>query len=445
MKHSHRIMRGCVSVALAGWSVSGSAAGFALIEQNASGLGNAYAGQAASAQDASTVFFNPAGMSKLQGNQLVVVGNAIRPSAQFLNASSGLAAAQVRLGDNGPDAGGWAYVPNFYFASSLTSQISVGVGVNTPFGLKTDYNSTWAGRFYAIKSDLKTYNVNPSIAYKLSDGVALGAGINFQRATVELTNNVNYSGAAFAAGGLPALGAVGGAGVEGLAKLTGADNAWGFNVGALFNPTPDTQIGLTYRSSLSYKLSGSVAFSNRPALLAAALPDGGISADLKLPASVSIALTSKLSPKWDLLADASWAQWSSFQNLTVLRSTGVLLSTVPENWRDSWRVGAGLNYHYNDSWTSRIGVAFDQTPVPEAFRTPRIPDNDRTWLAIGGQYKITKQNVIDFGYAHLWVRGAPVNLPASTYPAGTNQSNGTLAGNYSNKVDLVSVQYTHSF
>ena len=445
MSSGNRLMQMCVAATLAGGSASALASGFALIEQNASGLGNAYAGQAAVAADASTVFYNPAGMSKLQGTQLVVVGNAIRPSAQFSNGGSGPAAAQVRVGGDGPDAGSWAYIPNVYLTTSLSPQWSVGIGVNAPFGLKTEYDPTWAGRFYAIKSDLKTYNINPSVSFKVSDSIALGAGLNYQRATAELTNNVNYSGAAFAAGGAPALAAAGGPGVEGLAKLSGSDNAWGFNLGALFDVSPDTRIGLAYRSSISYKLSGTVSFANRPALLAAGLPDGAITADIKMPASVSIAVSSKLTPKWDLLADMSWTQWSSFQNLAPVRSSGALLSTTPENWRNSWRAGIGLSHHYNESWTSRIGVAFDQTPVPDAYRTARIPDNDRTWLAVGGQYKFSRQDTVDFGYAHLWVNGGSVSLPASTYPAGANLSSGTLVGNYSNKVDIVSIQYMHAF
>jgi len=152
-----------LGLALAGFADLGQAAGFALVEQNASGLGNAYAGQAASAQDASTIFFNPAGMTLLPDAQLVVAGHLIQPSAKF----SGTFSAPVGGGQGG-DAGGLAFVPNLYFALPLTSSVSLGVGINAPFGLKTDYDAGWVGRFQALKSDLKTINVNPSIAWKLN-------------------------------------------------------------------------------------------------------------------------------------------------------------------------------------------------------------------------------------------------------------------------------------
>ena len=202
-----------VSAALVGTSTTASAAGFALIELNASGMGNAYAGQAASAQDASTIFFNPAGMTQLPGRQVVGAIHAISPQANFNNAgTTTLAPLQTRLGSNGGDAGGLAFVPNMYLSWQLTPRVFVGAGVNVPFGLKTDYSPEWMGRFHGITSEVRTINVNPSIAFKVSDALSLGFGINYQRVEATLTNAVNYSAAAFGAGGAPLLTAIGGGG-----------------------------------------------------------------------------------------------------------------------------------------------------------------------------------------------------------------------------------------
>lgn len=429
------------SVASALLAISGSvtASGFALIEQSGSGLGNAYAGGAASAEDASTLFFNPAGMSRLNGKQIAVAAHAIRPSAKFSNSTSTTAALQTALGGTGGDAGDWALVPNAYFVTEVGPQLRFGLAVNAPFGLQTEYDATWMGRFQAIKSKIETINLNPSVSYQASDKVSIGAGLNYQRIKGNLTSAVNYSAAAFSAGGAGLLGAIGGAGVEGQSIIDGSDSAWGYNFGVLFNPSAETRIGLAYRSEIKYNLNGTVAFTNRPALLGAGIPDGAVSLAIKMPDSFSASAFHQLNSKWDVMGDLSWTGWSVFQQLKVDRASGANLITVPENWRDTWRVSGGANYHYNDQWTTRIGVAFDQTPTSDTYRTARIPDGDRTWLALGGQYKPSKGSAVDFGYAHLFVDGASIS--DSQAAAGK----GNLIGSYKNSVDILSVQYTHNF
>lgn len=425
---------------LTGYSLGAGAAGFALIEQSGSGLGNAFAGGAASAEDASTIFYNPAGLTRLPGRQFVVALHAIDPSAKFSNAGSTSAPLQTP-GGNGGDAGDLGWVPNLYYAMDINPKLKFGLGINAPFGLKTEYDPTWIGRFQAIRSEVKTYNVNPSLAYKVNDTVSVGAGINYQHISAELTNAVNYSAAIFAAGASPLVcGAPACPGIEGQARVTGSDNAWGFNLGALFQVNPDTRVGVAYRSSISYRLSGgNVTFSNRPVLLAAALPDGAVTADVRMPDSFSLSVFHQLNPKWDLMADLSWTGWSSFKNLTVVRSNGTVLSTTPENWRDTYRLSFGANYRYSDALTWRGGIAYDQTPVRDAFRTARIPDNDRTWLAVGGQYKVSKAGAVDVSYAHLFVKNSSINNNQAAAGAGI------LVGNYDNEVNILSVQYTHNF
>ena len=449
MKIFRKVIAVSVSVALVGTTTSAGAAGFALIEQNASGLGNAYAGQAASAQDASTIFYNPAGMTLLPGRQVVGAINAIGPKVQFNNTGTTLAPLQTSLGSNGGNAGDWAYVPNGYLSWQLTPSVWVGLGLNAPFGLKTEYSPEWMGRFHGITSEIKTININPSIAFKVNEAVSLGFGVNYQRITATLSNAVNYSAAAFGAGGAPLLGAVGGAGVEGVAKVQGDDNSWGYNAGAMFTLSPATRVGLAYRSSISHHLSGTVGFTNRPALLAGGIPDGGVTADIKLPDTASVSLFHKVNPQWDILADATWTNWSTVQSLNIVRTTGVLLASTPLNYKDSWRVSLGGNYHVNDAWTLRGGVAYDQTPVPDFDRTVRIPDGSRTWLALGGQYRISKDTAVDFGYAHLFVSDPSINQCSAAQAAANIAlvcaGKNTVTGNYSNNVNIVSLQVRMNF
>ncbi len=444
-----------VSAALVGTTTTASAAGFALIEQNASGLGNAYAGQAASAQDASTIFFNPAGMTLLPGRQVVGAVNLILPSGKFNNTRSTAAGGGFTLaGGNGGDAGALAAVPNMYLSWQINPAWFVGVGVNAPFGLATEYDAGWLGRFHAIKSEIKTINVNPSVAFKVSDNFSIGAGVNWQRAEAEITKAVNYTAVA-AASGSAALAAAVGASNEGSNKIDGNDSSWGFNLGILFKPQPNTTIGVSYRSAMNHTLSGSVVYNNRPAAITGALAipalfnqvgDGPITAKLKLPASYSFAVKHQVNSKWDLLADATRTQWSSIQSLDIIRSTGTALENVPFQWKDTWRFGLGVNYRYDDAWTLRGGVAFDKSPVDDVYRIPRLPDEDRTWVSFGAQYRITKQGAIDFGYAHLFVKDPSVNLSGlPALPANLVAGRGALVGNYNSQVNIVSLQYRHSF
>lgn len=357
-----RLMLG---LALAGFADLAQAAGFALIEQNASGLGNAYAGQAASAQDASTVFFNPAGMALLPDTQVVVSGHLIQPSAKF----SGRFSPPVGGGQGG-DAGGVAFVPNLYFVHPLTRDIHLGVGINAPFGLKTDYDAGWVGRFQALKSEIKTINVNPSIAWKISDQLALGAGLDIQRIEATLSNNISVPGS--------------------LMTVKGDDYGWGYNLGLLWQAALDTRVGLAYRSKVAYTLEGHLTAN-------AVLPSGDVTADVTMPASASLSVFHKLSPSVDLLADVTWTGWNAFDRLAIVYTTlPVPLPATQENWKDSWRYSLGATWHRDSAWSWRAGIAYDETPVPDAFRTPRIPDESRTWLAVGGAISARREKLDRF-------------------------------------------------
>ncbi len=390
-------------VAVLGWmgvQAGAGASGFALVEQNASGLGNAYAGQAASAQDASTVFYNPAGLLRIEGNQVVVAGHLIETSAKLTNNGSTLGA----LG-NGGDLGGHAFLPSFYYAGDLKPGFKWGIGVNAPFGLKTEYTTPWAGQTQGVTSHIKTINVNPSLAWLYNDKVSVGMGIDYQKAEVSLSSSVTA----------PAVNVV---------KLRGDDDAWGYNLGMLVKLDNNTRLGVAYRSELKYHLSGR----------ATGPVNGAIAANLTTPASASLSLFNRLNERWDILTDLTWTGWSSFDKLAT---TGAVTVLVPEDWNDTVRLSVGANYRKSDAWTWRVGVAYDQNPVPDAeHRTVRLPDTDRTWLAFGGQYKMSDKGWIDFGYAHLFMRDASINHLEAPI---------RVKGQYQGQINIVSAQYTHTF
>jgi len=406
---SHRVNRLAAGLTLAGCTHLAHAAGFALIEQNASGLGNAYAGAAAVAQDASTVYFNPAGMTLLPDRQVVVAGHLIKPKAEF----SGTVSPAVGGGQGG-DAGDWALVPNAYVAFLLTPDVHLGLGLNSPFGLKTEYDPDWTGRYQAIDSEVKTININPSIAYKVSDTLSLGAGVNLQWIEATLTHRQPL--------GVPPAPVP-------LMEIKGDDYGWGYNLGALWQLTPATRIGLSYRSEVDYTLDGT---SSTTAPVVGML-NGPVTAEVTLPDSASLSLFHGLSSTWDLLADVTWTGWSDFDDLPI---QGTVNKTTVENWENILRYSLGATWHMDDKLSLRGGIAYDEAPVSDVDRTPRIPDGARTWVAVGGQYRLSKQSVIDFGYAHLFVNA----------PGLQSSDNGTtLNGEYDSAVDILSAQLTLSF
>ena len=443
------ILRSAVTAALLAMAGQAGASGFALIEQG-SGLGNAFAGGAAAAEDATTVFFNPAGMSRLADSQISVGGAFIKPSAKYSGTISGVSFQTAGTGTGG-DAGSLAFVPNLYYTTGLDDKTHLGVGINSPFGLQSQYDSTWMGRFQAVKSKLQTVNLNPSVSYDVSDTLSIGAGVSYQHITGDLTSQTNYAAAVYSAQlkagattTAAATAAAAYAGQEGLGTITGSDSGWGYNFGALFKLSEQTRAGLAYRSQVKYKLSGSATFANRPAALATALADQAVTLDITMPDSFSMSAFHQYNDKLEVMADATWTGWSVFQKLDVKKMDGTSLgAATPENWKNTWRVSAGTSYHYNEQWTARAGVAYDQSPVPDAYRTVRIPDSDRTWLALGGQYKPSQASTLDFGYAHLFVKNGTMNQSAAANPELSGK--GYLIGSYSNSVDIVSVQYGYRF
>jgi len=388
-----------------------NAAGFALAEQSASGMGNAYAGAAAIAEDASTIFFNPAGMTYIDGTQAVGALHLIKPNAEFKNRGTlGV------MGDDGPNAGDLAFVPNFYFMTELTPSIKAGIGVNVPFGLKTEYDDQWLGRFQAVKSELKTININPSIAFKVSDQLSLGLGVSAMWAEAELTRQV------FTGGPEPEV------------RIKGDDWGFGFNLGAIYQATADTRVGIAYRSKVKQELDGKAKFE---APLAGLSTD--VTAKVDLPESFSASVFSRLNSKWDLMADVTWTRWSRFQELRILRNNGTTLTVTPENWENTMRYSIGINYHYSDTVKLRAGLAYDAEAIKDEFRTARIPGNDRKWLSLGAGWKVTPVSTLDIGYSHLFVSDAKIddNQLAS--------GNGRLTGDFEGSADILSLQYTHQF
>ncbi len=436
------------------------AAGFQLNETSASGLGTAFAAGAAEAADASTLWSNVAGMARLGESQASGTLHLITPSLKFRNVASRPATGQG-LGGSGGDAGGTAPVPNVYVAKPLDNGLSIGLGVTAPWGLVTEYDDGWVGRFQAIKSSIETININPSLAWKASDRVSVGLGLNVQHMKAEFTNQVNYAGALLNAAvlggvvpGSPAFTAIATAAnrLESRARVTGSDTGYGWNAGLMFDLDDRSRIGIGYRSSVKYRLDGMARFAN-PAVAAPlaglaaavnglALYDGRITSDVEIPAVLNLSYFTRLDDRWDLMVDAQWTQWSTVRNLTFLRADGSVLQDTPENFKNSWKLAFGANYRYNPQWTLRGGIAFDQSPVQRAFLTPRLPDGDRTWLTLGARYTISPKLAVDFGAAYIFVKKTLIDHAGGTPNLAAN---GLVNGYYDSRTVILSAQLNYVF
>ena len=249
-----------------------AASGFQLLEENASGLGNAYAGSAAVAENAGTIFYNPAGMTQLKDREISVGAAAIGPSFKFSN--SGSSAGAFTTAGTGGDAGSWSYVPNAYLSWALNKDLYLGVGLSAPFGLETKYSSPWIGSAQSNSFSIETMNINPSIAYRVSDTVSLGGGVSYQHI------DAKYQRAAATA--LPATATV---------TATLAGDAWGWNVGGLFTLSQATKVGVSYRSTVSYDTTGNIVTSGIPIPGADAANTSAAKASLKLPDTAILSLT----------------------------------------------------------------------------------------------------------------------------------------------------------
>jgi long-chain fatty acid transport protein len=401
-------------------------AAFALYETGVSGLGNAYAGAAAVAEDSTTVWWNPAGMARLpKGKHLAFAGAVVAPSTEFSNSGS-VPPTGRPLGSEGGDASSSAFIPSAFFAMDFDPKWSFGVSISVPFGQKTEYSSDWIGRFQGISAEIKSININPAVSYKFSDALSVGFGVSYLTATIETLTGVNLVTA------------------EGQNSSKVDGDGWGFNIGALFSFSPATRLGVHYRSSVKLDLDGDTTFTGTPPQLA----NGPVKLEVKTPDSLAVSVAHRMNDKIELLGDVTWWQWSKIQTVPLVRTNnGQQVGAFVFNFDDSIRVSIGANYKLDNAWTLKFGVAYDQTPVPSAEqRTVRLPDNDRYWLSAGAKWQMSKSGALDFGYSFIQVKDADIRNNQGTGVASlTAPQNGFVSGTYKATVNVFGVQYQHSF
>lgn len=405
------------------------AAGFQLLEQNASGLGNAYAGSAAVAENAATVFFNPAGMTRLETTEFSAGVTPILTSFKFHNNGSSI--GFLGNAGEGGDAGGWAFVPNAYLSHAMTPDLFVGIGLSVPFGLKTEYDEPWLGGAQAILFDVKTVNLNPSIAYRINQHLSVGAGLNYMRMDAEYQR-------------VAAVASTAAASTKVILDVDG--DAYGWNMGALLDVTDSTRVGLSYRSSVKHTLEGNLNFAGPAAGASASTTPGSAQVNIKLPSTIIASVAHKLSDDWLLLGDASYTEWSSIQRVNIVRTSGALsgqtAQTLDALFEDSWRFALGATLQINQAWKLKLGTAYDQTPVRGAdSRLVSLPDNDRLWASVGAQWAAGTRSTLDLGLAYLFIEDAEIDNNQSASP----DFRGRVKGSYDGRVIILGLQFSMAF
>lgn len=369
------------------------ASGFALNEQSISGMGTGFAGRSSSAEDASTVYGNPAGMARLEGQQ-ITGGMAIIDASTDISQVSGNSS-----GSNKGDMVPLTAVPFGFYTNRLNDQWAVGFGVYAPFGLVADYEKGFQGKAFGSKSAVEVITLQPTVSYAFNDKVSIGFGPTINRIAGTLESDVN----------LP----IPGTGSNNI-KIEGNDTALGFNAGLLVQATDTTRVGLTYHSKVRYKLEGHTKVTTGTNVPASVLNNGRYDASLKIdtPESWDLSVTQDLNEAWKLYAGATWTRWSRLKDITV-ENEGVtsaggiaapgMVGTIKEdqNWHDTWAYAVGTSYRLNKQWVLRTGLTFDQSPTNNTDRSPRIPTGDRTIFSLGVGYDVLPNMTIDAAYSYL--------------------------------------------
>ena len=373
------------------------ASGFALNEQSISGMGTGFAGRSSSADDASTIAGNPAGMSRIKREQ-------VTGGVAFIDAHTDISDASSRPngGTNKGDMVPFMGVPMGYYVKPIDDHWAFGIGVYAPFGLVTDYENNFAGRYFGSKSEVRIVTLQPTVSYAFNDKVSIGFGPTINRIDGTLESNLSITQSQ----------------PDGKVKIEGDDTALGYNIGVLVQATDSTRVGLTYHSKVKYKLDGDTKVNYNVLGLIGQNPNQKYDAslDLTTPESVDFSVTHQLDDKWTLYAGSTWTRWSRLKEITV-ENTGVpavlngQFGTITEeqNWHDTWAHAIGASYQLNKQWVLRTGLSVDQAPTNNVDRSPRIPTGDRKIFSVGAGWSPTDDLTIDLAYSYLREESVKVN------------------------------------
>ena len=400
------------------------ASGFMVRENSAESIATVYAGNASRADDAATVFNNPAGMTWLDGSQIEVGGAVVLPSMHFSGDATVFSTPIPGVNDR--NVGQVALIPHFYGVWQVNDRLALGFALTVPFGNTVDYSENWPGRYVNIKTAALSADFNPNIAYKITDRLSVGAGVSLQYLRLQLSSAI------------PQFLILTPTTPDGGYLLDGSDWAWGFNVGLLAEPFDGTRLGLTYRSAIDHTLKGSLNFTPDTSPLLG-LVSGSATAPMTMPSSITGSITQQVTEDFSLSSEIQFTHWNVFDKVTVVSPPNPNF-TFDEHYRDSWMFTVGGVYHLDPVWTLRAGAGYDESPVTDQYRDTGVPDKDRIMIGIGTGIRLSDSSSIDLGYTHYFATGH-ASMDSSINAIDPITGAVILHGSYNNALDYLAVSF----
>lgn len=359
------------------------AGAFALREQSTEAQGMSFAGAASGSGSLSSMYWNPATMTFMPGFQTEIDGSLIIPQVEITPTFT-LPAGLSALGGSG-DIGQDAFLPSSYAGYQVNDRLWLGVSVSTPFGLVTKPNDPWAGQLYSRTTSVTSFDVAPTVAYRVNDWLSVGASVRGQYFKVRYFSAIGPS-PDFPSPFAPSAG------------LEGDSFGIGYSLGATLTPAPGTTIGLGFRSGIEHDIEGDFLVAGRSV--------SPIKSRIVVPEIVSLGVSQQVTDAFSLHGTVEWTNWSRLGSPRVYSTlSGTLLPaspTLPLEYNDSWFFALGGEYRINPAWTVRAGIGYELAPIDVENRTTRLPDADRLVVSLGTSYNWSDQLTVDLAYTHVF-------------------------------------------
>jgi len=417
------------TVGALGLSSQAMASAFQIWEQDGASIGDYHAGYAAAAEDASTGFYNPAGLTRFDNQQIVFGGDTIMTNFKYrgmVDVFTPLAPSGVTFDSVVAQGGQFSFVPDLHYVAPINDRLNFGFDVVIPFGLETNYGTSTPLQYAGTLSSITVVDISPSLGFKVTDKFAVGLGLDIQRAWAEFNQ-------------------VGTIAITNIFDTTSTnkanDTGYGFHAGILYSCTPDSRIGLSYHSQVVHHLTGSSHFDGPLANTNTLDPDSSLishnsRADLTLPPYTALSVYHKVTPQVAILGSVIYTQWDTFQNLTLENVAGIqefapstdINVSIPENYHNTWNFSLGSEYYVTPDVTLRGGLGYDQTPISNTYRNIQLPDNNRYVIALGGHYQACKSVGFDLGWTHFFMNKASISPPPQVTGDQVVVTNGNVKG-----------------
>lgn len=408
------------------YSSHAMAAAFQLWEQDAASVGNFHAGYAAAAFDASTAFYNPAGINRFKEQQFVLAGDAIVTDFKYRGTVGVNTIENGMLMPVNAQGGNFAMIGAMHYVAPYNDTIAFGLSVDAPFGLKVNYGKQTPLQYASTVTSVRVIDISPVVSFKFNNHLSFGIGPDAQLMKGEFDS----------------VGTLGGGISDTTSVNVANDTAYGFHTGLLYEFNENTRVGLSYHSQVVHHLTGNSTFSGPLAALGTDADTGvlrasGSRVNLTLPPYTALSVYHKINPNVAVMGSVIYTQWSVLRNLVLQNVAGIsdsldrsttLLVIIPQYFHNSFTASVGVDYFLTDKITLRGGVGVDQTPINDAYRNVQLPDSTRYAFALGGHIQSTQTLGFDLGWTHLFMNQVSVNPPAQTMGAQIVTTNGQVSG-----------------